>query len=683
MNQWHARAHRLAQEKKALEEDKNAMQQWFERTVKAENENNVTIGKLETQQELLRHELLKKERGLGLWKKKENEYQSQISQLRDRIDEMSGMMASRQRETEGNSFEKGQQKDGVKSLKREKMGDSNGGLVPAALSKTKRNHDRSNTDPTNCPFPAIRQQQGLKTLPHNTKLPSLVSAPRPPPEGASGEDGLPRRTTTSRPKTLIDIGSIPTSKLPPLIHSRKLPSPRTGNKTLLSDLAALASESPRERSDVRGTSTPTGASPPAVKAVMGEKWIDRQGGEIDIGNIALHIPPNSVSAPVLITITQTDHHEARQEQIRKAGLAPYMKPGLQVRLQPHGQRFLRPIYMQMKGAKVNSPGKLLVFHKEVDIHKDFDWTDVTEEVKPTVRKDDVVISIDRFSIIETMRLLVPVVSLAAGMAIGYNMSLLRTHALALVNDKKGPCEFHVFHREKDPCLQVLCKGQSPHNLNNNNLPNLQGMKYLGYQSSRFELCDGERLFFYFDQSPDLAASFVYNHEESTTTGQRFQIPLAKGKIRGAPVKANAYPERLLVKRRVAEQLDDVTLCEAYLHSKPQAAPRGGSGLDEPDGAPSTEYEEPWEEAIRSNRVALVKTIDVRDILSYLIQNKIISLDEQEEIKSYRTRRERVEALIDKLPSKGPKGFTVFVQSLSEDYEDLSRSLQKGHQIEAT
>lgn len=640
------RARRLEAEKQSLENEKTTMQHLFEKTLKGEDEAAMTIGRLQVQKEILKQELQKKDKGLSLWKKKEHDYQTQLSQMKDRMEEMSGMIRLRE-----NDFEKLKERN---SKQKEK---EHVNTKVAVLSKRK-NHDRSNTDPTGRQFPPIRQAQGLKTLPHNAKLPSLVAPPRLPPEGASGEDNIPKK---SRPKALIDVSSIPNSKLPPLIQSKKLPSPRGGNKSLLSELEATKTAT--EMVKAEGT----------VKAVMGEKWIDRNGGEIDIGKIALHIPPNSVSNPVLITITETDHKEARSLQIKQAGLAPYMVPGIQVRLQPHGQKFLRPIYMQMKGAKVNGPGKLLIFHKEVDVHNDSEWNDVTEDVKPTVRKEDVIISIDRFSIIETMRLLVPVVSLAAGMAIGYNISLLRTHARALLNEQKEACEFHIFHRDKDPFLQVICVGQQVHNNNNTineRISQLSGYRYLGNQSSRFELCDSERLFFFFDRNPEIAASFIFNVEEAKSGGQRFQIPLGKQKSRGV-----VFPETLIVKRRVAEQLDDVTLCEAHLSQKTSAG-----GLDEPDGA---ESEQQWEEVFRSNRVALVKTIDVRDILDYLIQCKIISIDEQDEIKSHRTRRERVEALIDKLHMKGSRGFDVFVKALSEDYEDLSKSLQKGLSIEAT
>ena len=640
IKEWQLRAQRLEAEKAEVEHEKTTLQELAERSAKAENESTLTIGKLQSQQDVLRVELLKRDRGLGLWRTREKEYQSQIRALRDRIDEMSTII--RQRESD---FEKYKEKQ---HRFRERIDALNTTVTPI----TRKKHDRSLTDPSSRQLPLIKQGSS-KNLIHLARLPSLVVMPRPPADGAPDASGPVR----SRPRAMIDVASLPKSRLPPLIQSKKLPSSRS-DKPIFA--ALLKAEIP-EKGDV------------PLKCIMAEKWIDRKGGDIDLGKVALHIPPNSVMSPVLITITETDHKEARTQQIKEAGLQSYMQPGRQVRLQPHGQRFLRPIYMEMKGAKVNGPGKLLIFHKEVDVHSDSEWNDVTEEVKPTIRKDDVIISIDRFSIIETMRLLVPVVSLAAGMAIGYNISLLKTHARAMLNAQKSPCEFHVFHRERDPCLLAVCLGQDQPNKKvniNDRMSSLSGFKYLGFQSSRFELCDGERLLFYFDKSPDLAASFIFDYEACRTKGQQFQIPLGKGKG-----SETVYPEMLLVKRRVAEQLDDVILCQAYLNDVSK-----GKGLDEPDGA---EAEEPWEDVLRSHRVDIVKSLDVRDVMDLMRQCKVFNQQEQEEIRALPSQRDRASAFIDRLCVKGQKGFEVFCDALFDDYEDLSRMLKKDYCITAT
>ncbi len=53
----------------------------------------------------------------------------------------------------------------------------------------------------------------------------------------------------------------------------------------------------------------------------------------------------------------------------------------QVRLQPHGISFLRPVYLEMKDVG-NTGHQLLVYHKEVDVHTHTDWHDITPTCKP-------------------------------------------------------------------------------------------------------------------------------------------------------------------------------------------------------------------------------------------------------------------------------------------------------------
>ena len=78
---------------------------------------------------------------------------------------------------------------------------------------------------------------------------------------------------------------------------------------------------------------------------------------------------------------------------------------LQIRLQPHGISFLRPVYLEMKNIK--NSGELIVYLKEVDVHSHTPWNDITTTCSPKFRKDDLVIALEHFSIVEAMKMLVP------------------------------------------------------------------------------------------------------------------------------------------------------------------------------------------------------------------------------------------------------------------------------------
>ena len=80
-------------------------------------------------------------------------------------------------------------------------------------------------------------------------------------------------------------------------------------------------------------------------------------------------------------------------------------PIFQVRLQPHGISFLRPVYLEMKDIKKS--GQLILYRKEVDVHSHTLWNDITAICSPKFRKDDLVIALEHFSIVEAMKMLVP------------------------------------------------------------------------------------------------------------------------------------------------------------------------------------------------------------------------------------------------------------------------------------
>ena len=70
-----------------------------------------------------------------------------------------------------------------------------------------------------------------------------------------------------------------------------------------------------------------------LPCVLKEKRIDRKGGDVELERVALHVPPNSVPMSVLFSVTDTMHYEARLQQIKSAGLAEYLQPCMQVRIQ--------------------------------------------------------------------------------------------------------------------------------------------------------------------------------------------------------------------------------------------------------------------------------------------------------------------------------------------------------------
>ncbi len=56
---------------------------------------------------------------------------------------------------------------------------------------------------------------------------------------------------------------------------------------------------------------------------------------------------------------------------------------------------------------VKNSGTLLVYHKEVDVHTPTLWTDITATCAPKFRRDDLVVALEHFSIVEAMKMLVP------------------------------------------------------------------------------------------------------------------------------------------------------------------------------------------------------------------------------------------------------------------------------------
>lgn len=79
-----------------------------------------------------------------------------------------------------------------------------------------------------------------------------------------------------------------------------------------------------------------------------------------------------------------------------------------------------------------------------------------------------------------------------------------------------------------------------------------------------------------------------------------------------------------------------------------------------------------------NRLSLVEDIEANDITSHLYQDGVITENDREKVEVQKTRRDRIEFLLDLLPRKGPKAFDQFCHVLdqSESYQHLARKLAK-------
>ena len=257
-----------------------------------------------------------------------------------------------------------------------------------------------------------------------------------------------------------------------------------------------------------------------------------------------------------------------------------------------------------------------------------------------------------------MKLLVPVVtlSLATGMAIGIKMQ-----AAALFNSKYCACNFNVYHKETDPYLTVLCSAHEEGSNNNPTMPFSIGsdFRFVGHQSSKFPVCDKENLYFYFNDSPDLAAAFPFDHDISRLKGQIFHVPLPTDNKKG-------LPKCIFIRRRIANRVaeEDVSVISLSTRKTAKMA--------------EIEAESKWESVLRRFRVDLVKNIEVRNIIDLLYQENVVNPSEQEEILAVTTSRGQAAKLLDVVVSKGPRAFSVFLKSLDEDYGFLSTELRASY-----
>lgn len=71
--------------------------------------------------------------------------------------------------------------------------------------------------------------------------------------------------------------------------------------------------------------------------------------------------------------------------------------------------------------------------------------------------------------------------------------------------------------------------------------------------------------------------------------------------------------------------------------------------------------------LRSNRMLIVENVDIEHILDYLIQHDVLNVTMKEELLQHAARGRRTGALLDLLPTRGPKAFGVFLDALNEHY----------------
>ena len=79
--------------------------------------------------------------------------------------------------------------------------------------------------------------------------------------------------------------------------------------------------------------------------------------------------------------------------------------------------------------------------------------------------------------------------------------------------------------------------------------------------------------------------------------------------------------------------------------------------------------------LRHCRQKIVDDLDVRDVLDTLIENEILDEENHEKILSEKTRRAQTRSLLDTLPTKGPRAYSIFLDSLRENYSWLAEEIE--------
>ncbi|KAG2459785.1 CRADD protein, partial [Polypterus senegalus] len=79
--------------------------------------------------------------------------------------------------------------------------------------------------------------------------------------------------------------------------------------------------------------------------------------------------------------------------------------------------------------------------------------------------------------------------------------------------------------------------------------------------------------------------------------------------------------------------------------------------------------------LRKQRLHLAKQLIVGDtIVQYLYQENILTESHVEEIRSQNTNKKRAIKLLDILPTRGPKAFDTFIDSIQDEYPWIKTKL---------
>ena len=67
--------------------------------------------------------------------------------------------------------------------------------------------------------------------------------------------------------------------------------------------------------------------------------------------------------------------------------------------------------------------------------------------------------------------------------------------------------------------------------------------------------------------------------------------------------------------------------------------------------------------LRTHRVYLLENLQPKSMIDHLVEKKLLSDDELDEIRAEKKTKEQIRLIIDKLPRKGPTAFDKFIEVL--------------------
>jgi len=275
-----------------------------------------------------------------------------------------------------------------------------------------------------------------------------------------------------------------------------------------------------------------------VRWVTIEQEIDREGGEIQLPNVELQVPPNSVKHLVTLSVTARDYSSKMAHDIEKTGLQDYLQPGIQLILRPHGHSFSRKVMLELKNVKRPDGAQLLIFHKDVEHDKTTLWTDITEECAPELKGDNVILKIDRFSLLVVV------------FVVGISLPIAAKYVYGIFNQNPAPCKFHTYFNPSKPTLPLVTRVKLEEDSGS---PSCEpGYVKCGENISDIALIDREMLEFYYDSCGESAAERLLELSKCKGNGQRMELP--------AKYDVKYPPDYIYVRRSEPQQL----LCQVSL-----------------------------------------------------------------------------------------------------------------------